>query len=103
MKGAASDIFLRNAPMSPEVMSEIQRISGPGTNITIMQEAATYQGTQLRGVMGSSAQVVTGPVGVFSTGSAAVGMLNYGKTVSDIGYLPIVHQILRMVGNARRL
>ncbi|PTY03492.1 hypothetical protein DB346_06340 [Verrucomicrobia bacterium LW23] len=34
--GSASDIFLRNAPMTPEIASEIVRLSRPGTRITTL-------------------------------------------------------------------
>jgi hypothetical protein len=46
--GSASDIFIRNAPITGEnTIPEILRLSQPGTRVTLMQPASGFQGQAL--------------------------------------------------------
>ena len=56
--GSASDIFIRNAPITGEnTISEIMRLSQPGTRITLMQPASGFQGQALIDAFGNNASV----------------------------------------------
>jgi hypothetical protein len=56
--GSASDIFIRNAPVTGDgTLSEIVRLSQPGTQITLMQPASGFQGQALIDAFGNNATV----------------------------------------------
>ena len=56
--GSADDIFIRSAPVSGEnTISEIMRLSKPGTRITILEVAEGGQGAILREAFGDAAEV----------------------------------------------
>jgi hypothetical protein len=56
--GSASDIFIRNAPVTGDgTLSEIVRLSQPGTRITLMQPASGFQGQALIDAFGNNASV----------------------------------------------
>ena len=56
--GSASDIFIRNSPITGEnTISEIMRLSQPGTRITLMQPASGFQGRALIDAFGNNASV----------------------------------------------
>ena len=56
--GSASDIFIRNAPITGEnTIPEIMRLSQPGTQITLMQPASGFQGQALIDAFGNNATV----------------------------------------------
>jgi len=56
--GSASDIFIRNAPITSEnTISEIMRLSQPGTRVTLMQPASGFQGQALIDAFGNNASV----------------------------------------------
>ncbi len=56
--GSASNIFIRNAPITGEnTISEILRLSQPGTQITLMQPADGFQGQALINAFGNRASV----------------------------------------------
>jgi hypothetical protein len=56
--GSASDIFIRNAPITGEnTIPEIMRLSEPGTHITLMQPASGFQGQALIDAFGNNASV----------------------------------------------
>lgn len=56
--GSANNIFIRNAPITGEnTISEIVRLSQPGTRITLMQPANGFQGQVLIDAFGNNASV----------------------------------------------
>ena len=56
--GSASDIFIRNSTITGEnTISEIMRLSQPGTRITLMQPASGFQGQSLINAFGNNASV----------------------------------------------
>ena len=56
--GSASDIFIRSAPVTGgNTISEIVRLSQPGTRITLMQPASGFQGQALIDAFGENASV----------------------------------------------
>jgi len=56
--GSAGDIFIRSAPVTGDgTLSEIVRLSQPGTRITLMQPASGFQGQSLINAFGNNATV----------------------------------------------
>ncbi len=90
MNGSASDIFLRSSPINPQTLSEIKRLSGPRTNITIMQPAGSFQGAEVANAIGNRATVTAGPQAVLGTNSSIGNPLSAGG-------MPVLFQIIRMV------